>query len=699
MPVYNGYKFTTFSNLNAKDGIFRFGSVLSSALDDSSTMAIYTRGTSLYFWNGTSETEIGAAGSGGVTTWDSMYDLDKSMTIDDDTFTLAGNHASNDVLTITNATSKTGDCVKIQNSGTGKDLSGTSDTWSFTKAGILDCTGITIGDDETLVFGDGSDITIQYDENGNDNLQITGAVNFDNAVSLDSTLSVAGDVTLSDSSITLTDADDAASVVITNASCVSGNLVTVTGDAVEDGSLLYLDNGGASLSTGFYINCNDDGTSDFTVGADGATAITTTLNSTLALSVTGIQTSENLVEFDNTSGVIASDQCVLLLDAGGAIASGGNILRIAPTGTPNAGAIGIEYVGAGKTNMALYIDSDPTGTHVAQIHGGGALTDGKAVLALTNDGNLATGGNLLNITVGGTPNAGAIALEIAAAGKTLTGLSIDADPTASNVALINGGGALTNGYAVLQLTNDGNLATGGALEIITMGGTPNADARALEIDAQKDARAVYIDSDAATNHAVEITGAGDLAEDKAMLSVTSTATALVAGSSLVRIADSGSAAGAGATVYGLEIAMDGTNLEGLNVSAGTSIFAEAVTFTAGSQNSSVARTATETGATTGTIAAGTSFVTVTVTNADHIVVLPPPVVGNVIWINNPGTTGFELRTSAPQTIAINGGTQTDAESAIAAATLVRMVCTSSTTWIGSQFTAAGTESPVEVAAT
>jgi hypothetical protein len=232
-----------------------------------------------------------------------------------------------------------------------------------------------------------------------------------------------------------------------------------------------------------------------------------------------------------------------------------------------------------------------------------------------------------------------------------------------------------------------------------MGGTPNADARALEIDAQKDARAVYIDSDAATNHAVEITGAGNLGEDKAMLSVTSTATALVAGSSLVRIADSGSAAGAGATVYGLEIAMDGTNLEGLNVSAGTSIFAEAVTFTAGSQNSSVARTATETGATAGTIAAGTSFVTVTVTNADHIVVLPSPVVGNVIWINNPGTTGFELRTSAPQTIAINGGTQTDAESAIAAATLVRMVCTSSTTWIGSQFTAAGTESPVEVAAT
>ncbi|KKL86545.1 hypothetical protein LCGC14_1943700, partial [marine sediment metagenome] len=103
-------------------------------------------------------------------------------------------------------------------------------------------------------------------------------------------------------------------------------------------------------------------------------------------------------------------------------------------------------------------------------------------------------------------------------------------------------------------------------------------ARVFEIDGgSKGAIAMYIDSDAATNHAVHLIGAGDLANDKAMLCVESTATALVAGSSLVKILDSGSAAGAGATVYGLEITMDGTNLEGLHVEAGTSLFVEAVT--------------------------------------------------------------------------------------------------------------------------
>ena len=149
----------------------------------------------------------------------------------------------------------------------------------------------------------------------------------------------------------------------------------------------------------------------------------------------------------------------------------------------------------------------------------------------------------------------------------------------------------------------------------------------------------------------------------------------------------------------MTINMDGSNLEGLWVEAGTSLFAEAVTFTAGAQCSAVARTATATGATTGTIAAGTSFVAVTGgANADYIIKLPAPVVGNIIWLSPTTSTGYELRSNEPATVKINGGTDTAAESAIATGRLVRCICTSSTTWVCSQFTRAGTESPVEVAA-
>ncbi len=443
-------------------------------------------------------------------------------------------------------------------------------------------------------------------------------------------------------------AGTAGPVVLIANSLTTGTALVVRADAVTTGDMLYLDAGGATMTagSGFFINCNDDNASKFTVSSDGRTVIAGTAAGTAALTLTlgdlvisdtdastissadGVGT---LLTLDNVAGVIASDTAVLLIDAGGAVASGGNLLRIAPTGTPNAGAIGIEFVGASKTCQAMYIDSDPTGVDVVHVNGGGNLTDGFAVLGLTNDGTLGSGGGILHLTTGGTPNTGAIA---------------------------------------------------------------------FEITSQKDCFAMYVDSDAATNHAVNIVGSGNLADNKAMLAVSSDATGLIAGSSLVRIEDTGSAAGASATVYGLEIAMDGTYLEGLYVSAGTSLFAEAVTFTAGAQSSGVARTATADGLTTGTIAAGTSFVTATGgANANCWFVLPTPVVGNILWISPTTTTGYEIRTNQPKTVMINGGKQTDAESAVATGKLIKLVCTSATTWVGSQYTRAGTESPVQVAAT
>lgn len=96
---------------------------------------------------------------------------------------------------------------------------------------------------------------------------------------------------------------------------------------------------------------------------------------------------------------------------------------------------------------------------------------------------------------------------------------------------------------------------------------------------------------------------------------------------------------------------------------------------------SVARTATADGTTTGTIAdAGMlQFVAVTSANAAHIVILPTPTPGTIVILAN-GATGYELRTSAPATIAINGGSGASAESAIAANTMVIAVCTTATTW-------------------
>ncbi len=92
-----------------------------------------------------------------------------------------------------------------------------------------------------------------------------------------------------------------------------------------------------------------------------------------------------------------------------------------------------------------------------------------------------------------------------------------------------------------------------------------------------------------------------------------------------------------------------------------------------------ARTATADGLTTGIIAPGATHVTVTSASADNIIVLPAPVVGKQIVIDV-GATGFELRSSAPDTIAINGGTGSAAESAIAANSTIIAICISATAW-------------------
>jgi hypothetical protein len=112
---------------------------------------------------------------------------------------------------------------------------------------------------------------------------------------------------------------------------------------------------------------------------------------------------------------------------------------------------------------------------------------------------------------------------------------------------------------------------------------------------------------------------------------------------------------------------------------------------------SEARTATATGATTGTISAGVTHVVVTSDDANKIIVLPAPVPGLKITIVN-GATGYELRSSDPATIGINGGTGAAAESAVAANMVVKLECVSATAWIGSSVTAAGVVGVVEVAA-
>ncbi|MFA5158504.1 MAG: hypothetical protein WC451_04965 [Patescibacteria group bacterium] len=517
-------------------------------------------GGALKYWNGSSWVSI--SGSGGVSTLDELYDNDKVLLADDGTLTFVLPAAETaDLLTLQAQATATGDCLQFINAGTGYDVVGTSSTWSFSKAGDLLVASIA---------GSATDTALTIDANGSGKITIagtsTGVIEFQASMTSAASKSLtmagvggsnilvitAGDALMSDGSLTIVDADNATSLSLTNNTITTAGLIAITSTSLTTGNgLLMTCNGltggnmislvttAAGLTTGKFLSIND-GSARFTIGADGATAITTGVNSTKALEITGIQTSEQLVTI-TSSGVTADNKAILLINSSGASASGSNQIRIAPSGSPVEGSVGIEFVGSAKLMQAMNIDGDSVDNSVVLINGGGALASDKAVLEVTNDGNLASGGNLARFAIGGTPNAAAIGIEVVGAGKALTALSVDADPTASNVVLINGGGALTDGLAVLGLTNDGNLATGGSILHVTMGGTPHAAANAVEITAAKDAQALVITSSAATNDAVSISSAGATATGKAALYVTSSGTPAAAASNVVHFTFTGTA--------------------------------------------------------------------------------------------------------------------------------------------------------------
>lgn len=123
--------------------------------------------------------------------------------------------------------------------------------------------------------------------------------------------------------------------------------------------------------------------------------------------------------------------------------------------------------------------------------------------------------------------------------------------------------------------------------------------------------------------------------------------------------------------------MGDTNLSAVVADTFTGDLTGDVTYT------TVARTASADGTGTGTIAdAGLfQFVTVTSAGANNIIILPTPTPGTIV-ILAVGGNGYELRSSDPGTIAINGGSGATVESAMAAAGIAFIVCTSATTWQG-----------------
>ena len=152
------------------------------------------------------------------------------------------------------------------------------------------------------------------------------------------------------------------------------------------------------------------------------------------------------------------------------------------------------------------------------------------------------------------------------------------------------------------------------------------------------------------------------------------------------------------SVYGTQRFRNNTVHEGTLEVDGVAVFAN------GQQSTAVAVTATSDGLTTGIIPTGATYVSVTSGNAAHIVLLPPPTTGTVVWVNV-SANGCEVRagsttgTDASATISIGANSASGGhETALAANMTALFVCTSATTWVGMTIASNNAIAAAEVAA-
>ena len=143
--IINKKPFSTPSNINLKEGLLRFGKVQTANNFGTLDYGIYVNSSGqLVFSSLGTATILGGSGSGGtIPSYEQIFVGDQIFVTTGTTFTIrdAGT-GSNDILTVEATAAMSGDIIKINNAGTGKDISGAADTWSISKLGAAILTDI-----------------------------------------------------------------------------------------------------------------------------------------------------------------------------------------------------------------------------------------------------------------------------------------------------------------------------------------------------------------------------------------------------------------------------------------------------------------------------------------------------------------------------------------------------------------------------
>jgi len=473
----------TGATINATDGDLELSKASSTTtiqgillVDETSTFTGAVVATASITVTGSADTDVLAVTDGDVL-------------IDDGQLTITESDTATAALTITSA-AVGGDVFSI-----------TADDLTSGSALYVDSAG------EANFSGDGGYLNLTLSDTSVFKVQRYGATTIAGSAGSTMITVTAGDVLLGEGSVSMTDDDNAATLQVINdgattigaASSDSGIVdlefdalttgqgVYIEADAVTSGSILSIDNGGNTLTTGYYIECHDNGTAVFTVGDDGAIAVTSIVNDTVSLAITSVATAADVVTVATTA--LTTGDAMVISSTAETLAAG-ELLKITNTEngdlhtTPKTGNLASITSSVTATTASTALDYDTMLISRSNIMNAGTftLTAAGSVLKLLNT-STDTAGTCTDTTIvleieqaeGGTAAPTGNVAKITSVGVAATALNIVSASTTVSDVLITGSGVKASDKAVLEVSGTGATAAGGSIFRVTnVGGTPAA---------------------------------------------------------------------------------------------------------------------------------------------------------------------------------------------------------------------------------
>lgn len=488
MATFNGVSYIDPRNINLKggskgSGVIRFSqqgvSNWSSNPFESTAAGLYVNaaGALVYSYLGTT-TVLGAAGAGGTPTWSQIYAGQSTFTLTGTTWTIDNNTGNNDVLTLTNTGAGSGDIVQITNAGTGKDINGTSGTWSVTKLGAAAFLSVATA----TVNGAGAGITIG--DSGANVVTIgtnTNTITMAKATTFSSTIAVTdGAVTLGSTSNVAADLQDTNNTITTfgATATASQGQVVIRSTSLTTGTQLRLQLAEAALTTGKYLEALDS-TGVATVFSIAKTGATTILGSAFATAALTLTNGDAVISSGKLLVTAASNAAAMAVFTNNT-ATSQSVFKVAGsgvhTGTTTTSFTTITASGL-TTGTLAYFSADVATTSVGVLDVSVAgLTSGSALRITAGTAAFTTGGKLIELTS-----------TAAVAGNHLTATTTGAY-TGTGMILVTAGAAttgvlvsvisttgLTTGSLIRATSSTaGAIATNGAIAFVGTGNFTNS---------------------------------------------------------------------------------------------------------------------------------------------------------------------------------------------------------------------------------